>query len=168
MARTVGIDLGTTYSLIAYQDKQDGKPKCVPGPYGTPLCPSVVSVDADGSIVVGEAARRRLLTQPGRTIYSVKRLMGRGPADVQDELKIFPFRIDSASKNVIRVRLGERVFTPPEISAFILRELKCGPRNIFRIRSRAPSLPCLRISTTRKDRPRATPVALPASKSCAS
>src|SRR6185437_4492892 len=123
MARTVGIDLGTTYSLIAYQDK-DGHPKCIPGPYGTPLCPSVVSIDSDGSIVVGEAARRRLLTQPDRTIYSVKRLMGRGPADVQDELKIFPFRIDSGSANVIRVRLGDRVFTPPEISAFILRELR--------------------------------------------
>jgi len=71
-------------------------------------------LDADGSIIVGESARRRLLTQPQRTIYSVKRLMGRGPADVQDELKIFPFRIDPASANVIRVRLGDRVFTPPE------------------------------------------------------
>ena len=131
MPRTVGIDLGTTYSLIAYQDKREGRPKCIPGPYGTPLCPSVVSVDADGSIIVGQAAQRRLLTQPERTIYSVKRLMGRGPADVQDELKIFPFRIDPASKNVIRVRLGDRVFTPPEISAFILRELKSWAENYF-------------------------------------
>jgi molecular chaperone DnaK len=131
MPRTVGIDLGTTYSLIAYQDKRDGSPKCIPGPYGTPLCPSVVSVDADGSIVVGEPARRRLLTQPERTIYSVKRLMGRGPADVQDELKIFPFRIDPASAHVIRVRLGDRVFTPPEISAFILRELKSWADEYF-------------------------------------
>jgi len=131
MSRTVGIDLGTTYSLIAYQDKRDGRPKCIPGPYGTPLCPSVVSVDADGSIIVGEPARRRLLTQSERTIYSVKRLMGRGPADVQDELKIFPFRIDPASKNIIRVRLGDRVFTPPEISAFILRELKSWADEYF-------------------------------------
>jgi len=84
----------------------------------------VVSVDADGSVIVGEPAKRRLLRQPERTIYSVKRLMGRGPADLQDELRLFPFRIDPASKNVIRVRLGEKVFTPPEISAFILRELK--------------------------------------------
>ena len=131
MARTVGIDLGTTYSLIAYQDKREGRPRCIPGPYGTPLCPSVVSVDADGAIVAGEPARRRLLTQPERTIYSVKRLMGRGPADVQDELRIFPFRIDPTSKNVIRVRLGERVFTPPEISAFILRELKSWADEYF-------------------------------------
>jgi molecular chaperone DnaK len=131
MGKTVGIDLGTTYSLIAYQDKREARPKCIPGPYGSPLCPSVVSVDADGSIVVGQAAQRRLLTQPERSIYSVKRLMGRGPADVQDELKIFPFRIDPASKNVIRVRLGDRVFTPPEISAFILRELKMWAEEYF-------------------------------------
>ena len=73
---------------------------------------------------MGEPARRRLLTQPERTIYSVKRLMGRGPADIQSELKLFPFRIDPSSKNVIRVQLGDKVFTPPEISSFILRELK--------------------------------------------
>jgi Fe-S protein assembly chaperone HscA len=124
MARIVGIDLGTTNSLVAYVDAQAGGPKCIPGPYGTTLCPSTVSLDPDGSIIVGEPARRRLLTQPERSIYSVKRLMGRGPADVQTELKLFPFRIDPSSRNVIRVQLGERVFTPPEISSFILRELK--------------------------------------------
>ena len=124
MGRIVGIDLGTTNSLVAYTVEQTGQPKCIPGPYGATLCPSVVSIDADGSVIVGEPAKRRLLTQPERTIYSVKRLMGRGPADVQDELKLFPFRVDAASNNVIRVRLGNKVFTPPEISAFILRELK--------------------------------------------
>ncbi len=124
MGRVVGIDLGTTFSLIAYIDPQTGAPKCIEGPYGTPLCPSIVSVDPDGKIFVGEPARQRLLTQPDRTIYSVKRLMGRGVADVQDELAIFPFRIDPESLNVIRVRLGDKLFTPPEISAYILRELK--------------------------------------------
>jgi molecular chaperone DnaK len=124
MARTVGIDLGTTNSLVAYIDPQTGTPKCIPGPNGSPLCPSVVSLDPDGSVIVGEPARRRLLTQPERTIYSVKRLMGRGVADIQDELNLFPFRIDPTSRNVIRVRLGDKFFTPPEISAFILRELK--------------------------------------------
>jgi molecular chaperone DnaK len=132
MGRVVGIDLGTTFSLIAYNDPQTGMPKCIPGPYGSTLCPSVVSVDADGQIIVGEAARRRLLTQPERTIYSVKRLMGRGVADIQDELKIFPFQIDSESHNTIRVRLGDKVFTPPEISAFILRELKSWAENYFK------------------------------------
>jgi Fe-S protein assembly chaperone HscA len=131
MGRTVGIDLGTTYSLVAYMDPVTGRPKCISGPYGTPLCPSVVSLDPDGDVIVGEPARRRLLTQPKRTIYSVKRLMGRGVADVQDELKLFPFRIDPGSQNVIRVRLGERVFTPPEISAFILRELRRWAEDYF-------------------------------------
>jgi Fe-S protein assembly chaperone HscA len=124
MGRTVGIDLGTTYSLVAYMDPATGTPKCIPGPYGSTLCPSIVSVDPDGKLFVGEPARDRLLTQPERTIYSVKRLMGRGVADIQDELKLFPFRIDPDSKHVIRVRLGDKLFTPPEISAFILRELK--------------------------------------------
>jgi molecular chaperone DnaK len=124
MGRIVGIDLGTTNSLVAYVDAQTGQPKCIPGPYGSTLCPSVVSLDPDGSVIVGEAARRRLLTQPERSIYSVKRLMGRGPADVQNELQLFPFRIDPQSKNVIRVMLGDKMFTPPEISAFILRELR--------------------------------------------
>ncbi|MFZ0820329.1 MAG: molecular chaperone DnaK [Candidatus Acidiferrales bacterium] len=131
MGKTVGIDLGTTNSLVAYVDKATRRPKCIPGPNGSTLCPSVVSLDADGSIIVGEPARRRLLTQPERTIYSVKRLMGRGPADVAEELKIFPFRIDPSNENVIRVRLGERVFTPPEISAFILRELKNWAEHYF-------------------------------------
>jgi molecular chaperone DnaK len=124
MGRIVGIDLGTTNSLVAYTDPQTGAPKCIPGPNGSTLCPSVVSLDPDGSIIVGEPARRRLLTQSERSIYSVKRLMGRGVADIQSELKLFPFRIDPTSKNVIRIKLGDKLFTPPEISAFILRELK--------------------------------------------
>jgi len=124
MGRIVGIDLGTTNSLVAYVDAQTAQPKCIPGPLGRTLCPSVVSLDADGSIIVGEPAQRRLLTQPERSIYSVKRLMGRGPADVQAELKLFPFRVDPSSQNIIRVQLGEKIFAPPEISSFILRELK--------------------------------------------
>src|SRR5579859_3512310 len=124
MGRIVGIDLGTTNSLVAYIDAQTGQPKCIPGPNGSTLCPSVVSVDRDGAIIVGEPARTRLLTQPERTIYSVKRLMGRGVDDIQDELKLFPFRVDAASGNLIRIQLGEKSFTAPEISSFILRELK--------------------------------------------
>ncbi len=131
MGRVVGIDLGTTFSLVACLDPQTGTPKCIPGPNRSALCPSVVSVDQSGKIIVGDAARERLLTQPDRTIYSVKRLMGRGAADVQEELKIFPFRIDPDGANVIRVKLGDKTFTPPEISAFILRELKSWAEATF-------------------------------------
>ncbi len=131
MSKAVGIDLGTTFSLIAWMNPASGKPECIPGPYGTTLCPSVVSLDVDGRVVAGEAARRRLLTQPARTIYSAKRLMGRGVEDVEDELKIFPFRIDPESRNVIRVRLGDRAFTPPEVSGYILREVKGWAEEYF-------------------------------------
>src|SRR5215475_10204312 len=124
MGRIVGIDLGTTNSLVAYIDAQTGRPVCIPGPYGSALCPSVVSLDPDGNIIVGEPARKRLLTQPERTIYSVKRLMGRGVADIKEELNLFPFRVDAKSGSVIRVQLGEKSFTAPEVSSFILRELK--------------------------------------------
>ena len=132
MGRVVGIDLGTTFSLIAYMDAQTGGPKCIPGPYGSTLCPSVVSVDPDGKVIVGEPAAAKLLTQPERTIYSVKRLMGRGVGDVKEELKIFPFRIDPGSDNVIRVHLGDKSFTAPEISAYILRELKSWAEAYFK------------------------------------
>src|SRR5215467_7955965 len=124
MGRIVGIDLGTTNSLVAYFDPQAKKPVCINGPYGSTLCPSVVSLDPDGNIIVGEPARKRLLTQPERTIYSVKRLMGRGLNDVKEEVKLFPFRVDATSGKIIRVQLGEKSFTAPEISSFILRELK--------------------------------------------
>ncbi len=120
--RIIGIDLGTTNSLVAYMDVT--APKVIPGEDGDRLVPSVVSLTRSGEIVVGNRARVRLITEPDRTIYSVKRLMGRGVADVQDELKLFPFRIAPDSESVIRVQLGEKTFTPPEISAFILRQLK--------------------------------------------
>jgi len=120
--RVVGIDLGTTNSLIAYMDLT--APKIIPGADGDKLVPSVVSVSNSGEIVVGNPARELLITQPEHTIYSVKRLMGRGRDDIEEELKLFPFRIAPGSESVIQLQLGERTFTPPEISAFILRQLK--------------------------------------------
>jgi Fe-S protein assembly chaperone HscA len=120
--RVIGIDLGTTNSLVAYMDLT--APKVIPGADADRLVPSVVSLTRYGDIVVGNPARAFLIDEPDRTIYSVKRLMGRGVADVQDELKLFPFRIAPGSESVIRIQLGEKTFTPPEISAFILRQLK--------------------------------------------
>src|SRR6266699_6308122 len=120
--RVVGIDLGTTNSLVAWMNLT--KPEVIVGEDGDKLVPSVVSLASDDSAIVGNAARRELIDHPDRTIYSVKRLMGRGVADVQDELKLFPFRIAEGSESVIRVSLGEKTFTPPEVSAMILRQLK--------------------------------------------
>ena len=131
MGRIIGIDLGTTYSLVATTDPATGRPRCLPDEEGRTLVPSVVSLEESGAVVVGWPARERLLRQPERTVYSVKRLMGRGRADVADELKLFPFHVAPGSESVIKIGLGGKVFTPPEISAFILRELKRRAEKFF-------------------------------------
>src|SRR5208283_164698 len=116
-SKIVGIDLGTTNSLVAVMDLTG--PRILSG-----IVPSVVSVTPSGEVIAGALARDLLVTNPERTIYSVKRLMGRGMADVQDELKLFPFRLAHGSDSVLRLQLGERIMTPPEVSAHILRKLK--------------------------------------------
>src|SRR5262245_16240258 len=122
MSRVVGIDLGTTNSLVAYV--KDGVPVVIRDKSGDALVPSVVSIAADGTVHVGREAQRRLLTEPRRTAYSVKRFMGKGREDVGGEASHFPFRIAGDDKGVVRIGLGDREYTPPEISAFVLRELK--------------------------------------------
>ena len=90
--RVVGIDLGTTNSLVAFLGP-DGKPQVIPGEDGSNLVPSLVALDPKGQIIVGNAARKYLIETPERAVYSIKRLMGRGVEDIQDELKLFPFRV---------------------------------------------------------------------------
>ena len=135
--RVVGIDLGTTNSLVAYM--QGDAPVVIPGVDGSNLVPSVVALDpvpAEGgrpSVTVGNSARRALIETPERVIYSVKRLMGRGLEEIQSELKLFPFRLadDVEAGEVPRIQLGELKFTPPEISAYILRQLKRNAERFF-------------------------------------
>ncbi len=129
--RIVGIDLGTTNSLVAYMECD--RPVVIPGEDGLNLVPSVVALDEKGQIVVGSAARKYLIETPERAVYSVKRLMGRDVDDVRDELKLFPFRLadDLAPGEVLRIKLGDKTFTPPEISAFILRQLKRNAERYF-------------------------------------
>jgi Fe-S protein assembly chaperone HscA len=122
VSRVVGIDLGTTNSLVAYV--KDGVPVVIRDRGGDALLPSIVSAGSDGTIYVGREAQRRLLTDAAHTVYSVKRFMGKGLDDVKDEASLLPFRVGGESGGVVRIGLGEREFTPPEISAFILRELK--------------------------------------------
>jgi len=122
VSKVVGIDLGTTNSLVAYV--KDGPPVVIRDNSGDGLVPSVVSIDEGGTVYVGREAERRLLTDAGHTAYSVKRFMGKGIEDVRDEARHFPFRIGGEAGGVIRIGLGSREFTPPEISAFVLRELK--------------------------------------------
>jgi molecular chaperone DnaK len=125
----VGIDLGTTNSLVAFMDLTG--PRIIPGADGDKLVPSVVSIASNGEVVVGNPARELLMTHPERTVYSVKRLMGRGLDDVAAELKLFPFRVASGSESVIQLQLGDRTYTPPEISAMVLRELKQNAEQYF-------------------------------------
>jgi molecular chaperone DnaK len=137
--RVVGIDLGTTNSLVAYMEGE--QPVVIPGVDGSNLVPSIVALDLVDpnaasparSVTVGNSAHRALIEHPERAIYSVKRLMGRGLEDVQEELKLFPFRLadDIEPGEVLRIRLGELHFTPSEISAYILRQLKRNAERYF-------------------------------------
>ncbi|PYX11397.1 MAG: molecular chaperone DnaK [Acidobacteria bacterium] len=129
--RIVGIDLGTTNSLVAFM--QGDVPVVIPGDDGLNLVPSVVALNENDQIIVGNAARKYLIETPERAVYSIKRLMGRGIEDIREELKLFPFRLaeDRQPGEVLRIKLGDKTFTPPEISAFILRQLKRNAERFF-------------------------------------
>ena len=120
--RIVGIDLGTTNSLVACM--QDGNPVVIPGSDGDPLLPSIVYYSLDGTPVVGKDARPHLFEEPERTVYSVKRLMGRGLADVAADRAHLPYALSDAHPDLIRIHAGDRLYTAAEVSAHILRELK--------------------------------------------
>ena len=131
--RVVGIDLGTTNSLVAYM--QGDTPAVIPGEDGTPIVPSVVAFDqqtADG-FSVGNAARSVLLSNSANAVYSVKRLMGRDLVDVQPELTHFPFRLAAGLQpgEVLKLQVGGLTLTPPEISAYILLQLKRNAERFF-------------------------------------
>ncbi|MGC2648411.1 MAG: Hsp70 family protein, partial [Candidatus Sulfotelmatobacter sp.] len=129
--RIVGIDLGTTNSLVAFM--QGESPVVIPGDDGLNLVPSVVALDEKNQPVIGNAARKYLTETPERAVYSIKRLMGRGVDDIQQELRFFPFRLagDLQAGEVLRITLGDKTFTPPEISALVLRQLKRNAERFF-------------------------------------
>src|SRR5258707_1389808 len=120
MSHIVGIDLGTTNSLVAHVE--GGIPRVIPDAEGRALLPSIVAW-TPGGVVVGEAARRQLARNAARTVYSVKRLMGRGYEDVKDELARLPFPVIPQAE-VVSIGIGDRAITPPEVSAHVLRALK--------------------------------------------
>ena len=122
MSKIVGIDLGTTNSLVAIAE--NGIPRVIPGIDGNALVPSVISFAENGEVLVGNAAKRKMVADSKNTIFSIKRFMGKGIADVRDDLPLLPFQVASDSEHVIRVKVLGRDYTPPELSAFVLRELK--------------------------------------------
>jgi molecular chaperone DnaK/molecular chaperone HscA len=130
-ARVVGIDLGTTNSLVAFM--QGDQPTIIPGEDGDRLVPSVVAFDQQRGFVVGNAARATLLTDASSAVYSAKRLMGRGVEDVQQELKLFPFKLAAGLQpgDVLKLEIGGLQLTPPEISAHVLLQLKRNAERFF-------------------------------------
>lgn len=117
----VGIDLGTTNSLVAYV--REGRPVVIPGPNGSGLVPSVVSFQED-NLFVGAAAKKYQIADPEHTVFSVKRLMGRGLDDLAGELQFLPYSITGHGKEIVKILIRNREYTPPEISALVLKELK--------------------------------------------
>jgi molecular chaperone DnaK len=120
--RIIGIDLGTTNSVVAVMEGKEAK--VIPNAEGNRLTPSVVAFTDKGDVLVGEPARRQAVTNPKRTVYSIKRFMGRRHREVESEEKMVPYEVVGGPDDYVKVKVGDKEYTPPEISALILRKLK--------------------------------------------
>ncbi|HRD18967.1 MAG TPA: molecular chaperone DnaK, partial [Candidatus Marinimicrobia bacterium] len=122
MGKIIGIDLGTTNSCVAVME--GGKPRVLENSEGRPVTPSVVVFKKDGEIVVGDTAKRQIVTNHDRAVYSIKRFMGRLYKEVQREREEVPFKVVEGPNGDARIRIGDRDYSPPEISAMILQKMK--------------------------------------------
>jgi molecular chaperone DnaK len=122
MAKTIGIDLGTTNSCVAVLE--GGEPTVIPNAEGGRTTPSVVAFTKDGQRLVGAPAKRQSVTNPQNTIFSIKRFMGRKYSEVSEEMKIVPYEVVAGANGDARVKVGDKEYAPPEISAMILQKLK--------------------------------------------
>src|SRR5579871_2586759 len=122
MAKVIGIDLGTTNSCMAVME--GGEPTVIPNAEGGRTTPSVVAFTKDGQRLVGTPAKRQAVTNPENTVFSIKRFMGRKASEVSEEQKIVPYEVVAGPNGDARVKAGDKVFPPPEISAMILQKLK--------------------------------------------
>src|SRR5271167_1480864 len=120
--KIIWIDLGTTNSVVAVMEGKE--PKVIPNQEGNRLTPSVVAFTDKGEVPVGDLARRQAVTNPKRTIYSIKRFMGRRHNEVASEEKIVPYEVVGGAEDYVKVKVGDKELSPPEISAKILRKLK--------------------------------------------
>ena len=121
-SKIIGIDLGTTNSVVAVME--GGEPKVIENPEGARTTPSVVAYKSDGERLVGAPAKRQAITNPQNTIFSIKRFMGRKYDEVPDEIKTVPYEVTSGDGGLARVKVGDRLYTPQEISAMVLQKLK--------------------------------------------
>ena len=122
--KVIGIDLGTTNSVVAVME--GGQAVVIPNEEGGRTTPSVVAFTDDGQRVVGAAARRQAVTNPRRTIYSIKRFMGRRKAEVPEEIRLVPYEVSEGKEGRVSVRVDDKDFSPPEISAMVLQKLKAA------------------------------------------
>src|SRR5574342_1265222 len=122
MAKIIGIDLGTTNSVVAVME--GGEPKVITNEEGSRLTPSVVAFTKDGEILVGQVAKRQAITNPENTVFSIKRFMGRRYDEVLQEIKLVPYKVVKAPNGDARVEVRGKQYSPPEISAMFLRKLK--------------------------------------------
>src|SRR5690606_9491355 len=120
--KIIGIDLGTTNSVVAIMEGSE--PKVIPNAEGNRLTPSVVAFNDKDETIVGEPARRQAVTNPKRTVYSAKRFMGRRHNEVQSEEKMVPYGVTGGANEYVKIRVGDKDYTPQEISAKVLRKLK--------------------------------------------
>ncbi|QDT72730.1 molecular chaperone DnaK [Lacipirellula limnantheis] len=120
--KIIGIDLGTTNSVVAVMEGKEAK--VIPNPEGNRLTPSVVAFTDKGEVLVGDLARRQAVTNPTKTVYSIKRFMGRRHNEVASEEKMVPYKVVGGPEDYVKVDVGGKEFTPPEVSAKILRKLK--------------------------------------------
>jgi len=120
--KIIGIDLGTTNSVVAVME--GGEVKVIPNQEGNRLTPSVVAFTDKGDRLVGDPAKRQAITNPKRTIYSIKRFMGRRHNEVESEEKLVPYKVSGGPNDLVKVDIDNKHFTPPEISAMVLRKLK--------------------------------------------
>ncbi len=120
--KIIGIDLGTTNSVVAVMEGND--PVVIANAEGSRTTPSVVAFTKSGERLVGAAAKRQAITNPENTIYSIKRFMGRFYDEVTEEMKLVPYNVVRGENNTARVKIGDRVYSPPEISAMILQKMK--------------------------------------------
>src|SRR3982751_2664761 len=120
--KIIGIDLGITNSVVAVMEGKEAK--VIPNAEGNRLTPSVVAFTDKGDVLVGEPARRQAVTNPKRTVFSIKRFMGRRHSEVASEEKMVRYEVVGGSQDYVKVRAGDKEYSPPEISALILRKLK--------------------------------------------
>src|SRR5450756_2535629 len=117
MAKIIGIDLGTTNSVVAVME--GGEPKVIPNEEGGRTTPSVVAFTKTGERLVGQVAKRQAITNPENTVYSIKRFMGRRFDEVNEEMKMVPYKVVRASNGDVRITAGGKEYSPPEVSAML-------------------------------------------------